>query len=101
MCPFLPSIQELPHHLFFLFLVAWTSSAVAQNPSLLAVEDKKIIAFCMVAAHICSSVGMSFAWHMEAPCKWDARFLLTRLEGVVAFWIFPPPLPIGSFTTNW
>jgi hypothetical protein len=62
------------------------SSAVAQNPSLSAVVDEEILASCMMAALICLSVGMSSAWHMEAPCKWDARFLLTSVEGVVVFW---------------
>jgi hypothetical protein len=27
---------------------------------------------------------------MDAPCKWDARFLLTSMEGVVFFCIGPP-----------
>jgi hypothetical protein len=86
MCPLLPSILKLPHHLLFLVLVAWTSSAVAQNPSLSAVVDKKVLALCMVAARICSSVGLSSTWHMEALCKWDARFLLTSVEEDDVFW---------------
>ena len=33
---------------------------------------------------------MNYARQMYAPCKWDVRFLLTGMEGVVEFSIGPP-----------
>jgi hypothetical protein len=54
------------------------------------VVDKKVLASCKVAACIYSFVGISSARHMDAPCKWDARFLLTSVEGVVELGIIPP-----------
>ncbi len=86
MCPLLPSFKSSRTISSSFVLVAWTSSAVARNPSPSAVVEKKVLALCMVEARICPSVGMSSARHMEDPCKWDARFLLTNVEEVVVFW---------------